>query len=61
MLGLIELIAIVALVGVIAIGLFGGSKGLRLPGMGHATLACPHCGKETRAGRPTCAHCRQDL
>jgi len=29
--------------------------------LGHATLACPHCKEETRAGVPTCEHCGHDL
>lgn len=29
--------------------------------LGHATLTCPHCKEETRAGVPTCEHCGRDL
>ncbi|QDU38944.1 hypothetical protein Mal4_32760 [Maioricimonas rarisocia] len=55
------LILAVGVVGLIVLIVVVLSKGLRLPGMGHATLACPHCGKETRAGRPSCEHCGQDV
>lgn len=38
----------------------GGSEGGGFS-LGHATLNCPHCRKETRADHPECEHCGEDL
>ncbi|MFG0334879.1 MAG: DUF2614 family zinc ribbon-containing protein [Maioricimonas sp. JB049] len=59
--GVFGLVLIAGILGLIVLVIFVASRGLRLPGMGHVTLVCPHCGKQTRAGRPICTHCNQDL
>ncbi len=63
-LGLVELVILVVLGGVVFSVLFRGRAG-RSGGSrfswGHASLNCPHCGAETRAGQPQCEHCGRDL
>ena len=34
---------------------------LRVPRIGHATLTCPHCNAETKAGEPRCEQCGAEL
>jgi len=61
MLSFFGLIVIVAVIGLIILGIISASKGLRIPSSGHASLECPHCGQQTRAGRHRCEHCGEDL
>ena len=42
-------------------GLYLIIRGFSLPRLGHATLACPHCGKDTKLFDGRCQHCRRDL
>ena len=61
---LIILVFLALFIGMAVIRFFGGgtsSSERRGFSMGHATLICPHCGEETRAGVPTCEHCGRDL
>ena len=63
--GIVSLIVLVVAIGVVVfvfgrglsamVGLFKSVQG------GHATLTCPHCGKETPAVAGRCQCCGQDL
>jgi hypothetical protein len=67
MLGALELLVLLLVGGLILGAVFGAGRRTRSRAggggfsLGHATLACPHCQQETRAGKPTCDHCGEDL
>jgi len=56
--GLLELIFVVVVIGGFVALI---ARGFRLPRLGHATLPCPHCGKETKLLDGKCQHCGRDL
>jgi predicted amidophosphoribosyltransferase len=53
---ILSLFAIALVAGVLR--MFSGLGSIR---MGHATLKCPFCGKETPANRAACEHCEAEL
>jgi len=67
--GPIELLILRLLGGLILAVLFGVGRRARSSSdrggggfsLGHATLTCPHCQQETKAGVPQCEHCGEDL
>ena len=65
--GVVELVLVVLVVGGILMFVFssGRKSGSHTKGggfsLGHATLNCPHCRKETRADHPQCEHCGEEL
>jgi hypothetical protein len=62
--GLLLLLLVGGIIVAGIVRLFAGGSGHSHGGgfsLGHATLNCPHCGQETRAGVPTCEHCGRDL
>ena len=61
MLGLVEIIILVLVLGAVVVMIGSGAKRFRLPKFGHVMLECPHCQAETPADRPVCAQCGKEL
>lgn len=59
--GLMELILVAILFAGGIFGIFALSRGLRGFRLGHATLDCPHCGKETPVSDGKCRACGQSF
>ena len=62
--GFFEMLIVLFVLGIIGVGVIAlliAVFSSKRPRLGHATLNCPHCGAETRAGRQKCSACNADL